>query len=130
MQALRTEYAGTQVAVTEPVADYLLEAAGLDVATPWTYQAAVMNGQDPSPEDVATQQALIAGHKVALLAYNIQAVDPSTEALLALAEQHGVPVVGMYETMPGGYDYQRWMLAETKALTAAIARHQSEVHLP
>jgi zinc/manganese transport system substrate-binding protein len=36
------------------------------------------------------------------------------------------PVVGVYETMPTpGYDYQRWMLAEVKAIEAAIPDHRS-----
>ena len=51
------------MATTEPVANYLLEAAGLDNMTPWSFQAAVMNGTDPSPQDVATQKALFTGHK-------------------------------------------------------------------
>jgi zinc/manganese transport system substrate-binding protein len=32
-----------------------------------------------------------------------------------------VPVVGVYETMPTGYNYQSWMLAEVNALQKAVA---------
>jgi len=130
IRQLRATSRGTKVATVEPVADDLLQAAGLDIATPWTFQAAVMNGQDPSPQDVATVESLIAGRKVAALVYNYQAVEPVTAALLALAKRHGVPVVGVYETMPAGYDYQRWMLAETNALRLAIREHKSEVLVP
>ena len=42
----------------------------------------------------------------------------------------GVPVVGVYETMPTpGYDYQSWMLAEVKAIQKAIADGISTEHL-
>ena len=33
----------------------------------------------------------------------------------------GVPVVSVYETMPTGYTYQRWMLAEVNAIGKAVA---------
>ncbi len=45
-----------------------------------------------------------------------------TESLLGLAKKHGIPVVGVYETMPTpGYDYQTWMLAEVRALDRAVS---------
>ena len=123
---LKTEYAATGVATTEPVADYLLEAAGLDNMTPWSFQAAVMNGTDPSPQDVATQKALFTGHKIKVFVYNQQVTDDLTTSLLALAKQNDIPVVGVYETMPTpGYDYQKWMLAEVSALSNAIGSGQS-----
>jgi zinc/manganese transport system substrate-binding protein len=31
-----------------------------------------------------------------------------------------IPVVSVYETMPAGYDYQSWMMAEASALTRAV----------
>ena len=50
--AFRARYPGTPVAVTEPVADYLLQAAGADIMTPFPFQADIMNGVDPSAQDV------------------------------------------------------------------------------
>ena len=131
--ALR-QFAGTdknvRVASTEPVADYLLNAAGARNLTPWSFQAAVMNGTDPSPQDVATEKALLTERKVSALIYNDQVTDPLTESLITLADAHHVPVVGVYETMPEpGYDYQSWMLAETSALHRAVADHISSEHL-
>src|SRR6202035_2995123 len=55
---------GTTVATTEPVADYLLTALGADNLTPWTFQADIMNGVDPSPQNVAVQRALFTGDQV------------------------------------------------------------------
>jgi zinc/manganese transport system substrate-binding protein len=123
-------YKNAKVATTEPVADYLLQAAGIDNLTPWSFQAAIMNGTDPSPQDVAVEKALLSGHKVNALVYNEQVTDPLTESLITLAEHEHVPVVGVYETMPEpGYDYQSWMLAETSALRRAVADHTSAEHL-
>lgn len=114
------------VASTEPVADYLLSAAGVRNLTPWSFQAAVMNGIDPSPQDVAVEKALLSQRQVSALVYNQQVTDPLTESLIALANAHHIPVVGVFETMPEpGYDYQSWMLAETSALHRAIADHTS-----
>ncbi|HWG00522.1 MAG TPA: zinc ABC transporter substrate-binding protein [Trebonia sp.] len=117
-------------ASTEPVADYLLQAAGAENLTPWSFQTAVMNGTDPSPQDVATEKGLLSERKVSALIYNEQVTDPLTESLIALAGQEHIPVVGVYETMPEpGYDYQSWMLAETSALRRAVADHTSAEHL-
>jgi zinc/manganese transport system substrate-binding protein len=54
--AFKAKYPGTAVATTEPVADYMLQAAGTDNLTPFTFQADIMNGTDPSPQDVAIQK--------------------------------------------------------------------------
>ena len=118
---LKSTYAGDAVATTEPVADYLLEAAGIDNLTPWSFQAAIMNGTDPSPQDVATEKSLFTEHKVKAFVYNQQVTDSLTQSLLTLAHQNDIPVVGVYETMPTpGYDYQKWMLAEVSALSNAF----------
>jgi zinc/manganese transport system substrate-binding protein len=123
---LKSQYGGAAVATTEPVADYLLEAAGLDNMTPFSFQADVMNGTDPSPQDVATQQALFTQRKVKVFVYNQQVTDSLTESLLTLAKQNDIPVVGVYETMPTpGYDFQKWMLAEVGALSGALGSGRS-----
>jgi zinc/manganese transport system substrate-binding protein len=128
--AFKRAYAGTPVATTEPVADYLLTAVGADNLTPWTFQADIMNGVDPSPQDVAAERALFTEHKVKVFLYNQQVTDSLTESLIALADQNHIPVVGVYETMPTpGYDYQTWMLTEVQDLRKAVADKVSTEHL-
>ncbi len=123
-------YRGTPVATTEPVADYLLTALGADNLTPWTFQADVMNGVDPSPQNVAVQRALFTEHKVKVFLYNQQVTDTLTESFITLAEQNHIPVVGVYETMPApGYDYQTWMQTEVQDLRNAVAANASTEHL-
>ena len=121
MARLAAAYPGTPVAVTEPVGDDLLQAAGARILTPFTFQADVMNGVDPSPQDVSLQDGLFSGHRVKVFLYNQQVTDSLTQSFLSQARQDGIPVVGVYETMPTpGYDYQSWMLAETRALQQAV----------
>jgi zinc/manganese transport system substrate-binding protein len=117
----RADYPRTAVATTEPVGDYLLQAAGTDDRTPFVLQADIMNGVDPSPQSVALEDGLLKDHQVKVFVYNQQVVDSLTESFLATAKRYGIPVVGVYETMPPGYDYQSWMLAEVRALRLAVA---------
>jgi len=112
---------GLPVAVTEPVADYMLEAAGADIKTPGSLQAAIMNGTDPSPQDISLEEQLLTKHEVKVFLYNQQVTDSLTATFLSDATKAHVPVVGVYETMPApGYDYQSWMMAEMNALRLAL----------
>ena len=110
----------TAVATTEPVADYMLTAAGIDNATPFGFQADVMNGVDPAPQDVTLETRLLSERRVDVFVYNQQVTDSLTAGFIATAQKAGVPVVGVYETMPTGYNYQRWMRAEVHALDQAV----------
>jgi zinc/manganese transport system substrate-binding protein len=119
-------YPNTPVATTEPVGDYMLEAAGTKNLTPFSLQADIMNGTDPAPQNVTLQNGLFSGHRVEVFVHNQQVTDSLTESFVQAAKRAGIPVVGVYETMPTpGYDYQSWMLAEVKALEKAIAEHVS-----
>jgi zinc/manganese transport system substrate-binding protein len=123
--AFKARYGGSGVAATEPVADYLLDAMGTVNLTPYRFQAAIMNGTDPSPRDISLERGLVAERHVRMLCYNAQVVDDLTASIRQSARSSGVPVVGVYETMPTGYDYQSWMLAETEAIQNAIAHGTS-----
>jgi zinc/manganese transport system substrate-binding protein len=118
----KARYPGTPVATTEPVADYMLQAMGMDNLTPFTFQADIMNGVDPSPQDVSLENGFFTGHTVKLFCYNQQVTDSLTTSIRQTALSAGIPVVGVYETMPTpGYDYQTWMLAEVRAIDKAVA---------
>jgi zinc/manganese transport system substrate-binding protein len=118
----RAAYRGTPVATTEPVGDYLLQAAGADNLTPFVFQRDIMTGVDPAPQAVSAETSLFSGHKVKAFLYNQQVTSSLTQSFLGLAHKYGIPVVGLYETMPTpGYSYQSWMLAEVGALQRAVA---------
>ncbi|CAG4915072.1 unnamed protein product [Acidocella sp. C78] len=127
--AFRAQHAGIRAAVTEPVGNDLFQAMGIEIATPWSLQAAVMNGTDPAPQDIATQERLLRRREVAFLGYNRQVIDPLTRAMLDAARAARVPVVALYETMPAGFHFGSWMLAETAAVTRAVAHGASTVAL-
>lgn len=125
LASARHQFTGRRVATTEPVGDYLLTAMGLRNATPFRFQAAVMNGIDPSPQDIVTQQRLLRRHRVAALCYNAQVTSPVTQALVSLATASHVPLVAIYETMPRGLHVQTWMLAEIHAVSVALTNNTS-----
>lgn len=128
--AFKAKYKDIPIATTEPVADYLLQAMGFKLMTPFTLSKAIMDGADPAPQDVTIQKDLFANHKVQVFAYNQQVANDLTKSFLEDAKKAGIPVVGVYETMPTpGYDYQSWMLAEVNALEKAVVNKTSTVSL-
>jgi zinc/manganese transport system substrate-binding protein len=127
--SFKAKYDGVPVATTEPVADYLLQAMGADNLTPFRFQADVMSGVDPAPQDISLENGFFTSRAVKVFCYNQQVVDALTTSIRLNAERAGVPVVGVYETMPNGYDYQAWMLAEVKAIRAAVSDGTSTEHL-
>ena len=82
-------YPGTTVATTEPVADYMLEAAGIKNLTPFSMQADIMNGTDPAPQNVSLQNGLFSGHKVKIFVHNQQVTDSLTESFVKAAKSAG-----------------------------------------
>lgn len=125
LKSFRHAYPDTPVATTEPVGDYMLQAAGTRNLTPWVLQADIMNGIDPAPQDVSIQNRLFSAHRVKVFVYNQQVTDTLTQSFESTATADHIPVVGVYETMPLGYSYQRWMLTEVQALRNAVAHGRS-----
>ena len=122
VKAFAARYPHTPVATTEPVIDYMLQAAGTNILTPFPLEADIMNGVDPAPQAISLQESLFSKHLVKVLLYNQQVTDSLTSSFLTEARRDRIPVIGVYETMPtGGYDYQSWMLAEISALQKAVA---------
>lgn len=130
IRSFRARFGGRRVATTEPVGDYLLSALGLSNATPFRFQADVMNGVDPAPQDVGTLESLLSGRRVAALLVNAQVSSPVTTTLAGLAEGAHVPIVALYETMPHGFTYQGWMTAEIDAIARALSVGRSTRRLP
>lgn len=98
--------------------------------TPFTFQADIMNGVDPSPEAITQEERLLTDHEARLFCYNQQVVSSLTADIRRTAQSAGVPVVAVYETMPTpGYDYQSWMAAEVAAIQAAVEHGASTEHL-
>jgi zinc/manganese transport system substrate-binding protein len=117
---LRGKYAGTPVTATEPVFGYMAEALGLDMRNR-RFQLAVMNDTEPSAADIAAFQQDLRSRAVKVLIYNRQTSDALTGHMREIAQQSGIPVVGVSETEPPGKDYQEWMRSQLDAIDRALA---------
>ena len=118
--ALKAEHGGEGVAITEPVPGYLLAAAGLTNKTPAEFSEAIEEDTDVPPAALKQTLDLFDQRQVALLAYNEQTSGPQTEAVLAAAERHDIPVVPVTETLPEGQSYLTWMQATITAVGDAL----------
>lgn len=114
---------GAKVVATEPVAHYLLDAAGLTDATPPEFSEAIEEETDPPLSIVAETTDLISGKQVAALVANAQTETAITELLSDAATKAGVPVVTVTETLPQGVkDYVEWMTDQVDALAGALGK--------
>lgn len=117
---LRTSVEGNGVAVTEPVPVYLLDEIGLVNLTPDAFSEAFEQGADVPPAVLQETLALFPAGSVSLLAYNEQTTGPETEQVRRAAEDAGVAVVSLSETMPEDSDYIGWMTENLDALSQAL----------
>jgi zinc/manganese transport system substrate-binding protein len=117
---LKSTYAGTPVAITEPVPLYLLDAIGLDNVTPEKFSEAVENDSDVAPAVLMQTLDLFRDRKVELLVYNEQAGGPQTQSVVDAAKKNGAQIVPVTETLPGGKNYLEWMTANLDAIGKAL----------
>lgn len=117
--ALRTAHAGTPATATEPVFGYMADAVGLKMRN-GRFQIAVMNDTEPSAAEIAAFEKDLRTHAVKVLLYNSQTSEALTERMKKIAQDAGVPIVGVTETEPPGQNYQAWMLSQLDALDKAL----------
>ena len=53
----------------------------MKILTPFRFQADIMNGVDPAPEDVTLEDGFFTKHQVKVFCYNQQVVDPLTTSI-------------------------------------------------
>lgn len=119
---LKKQYAGEEVSYTEPVPGYLFDAIGLDNVTPEAFSEAIEEGDDVPPAALNDTLKLFTKGAVKLLAYNDQTSSPETEQVKKAAQDAGIPVVGVTETLPKGEDYVSWQQANIDAVQAALQK--------
>jgi zinc/manganese transport system substrate-binding protein len=117
---IKAKHSGDGVAVTEPVPGYLLDAAGLVNKTPDEFSEAIEEDSDVAPAVLKETLALFEKKQVKLLAYNEQTTGPQTESVLKAAQQNGVAVVPVTETLPAGETYLTWMQKNVAAVAAGV----------
>ena len=112
---------GKSYAATESVFEYTAEAIGLTDATPEGYRESASNETDPAPGDVAAFEALLQSGGVDVLIYNTQTEGCVPEQLRSAAEEAGVPVVEVTESVPDDEgSFVDWQLAQLRALSEAL----------
>lgn len=120
MATVREEFAGTPVAITEPLPLYLVEDLGLDNRTPAAFSEALEEGIDVAPVLLGEVLAMLSERQVAVLIYNEQSITGQTEQVLAAAREHRVPVVTVTELLPAGSHYPAWIGGAVDRIHAAL----------
>ncbi len=117
---LKAKYSGVPVALTETIFLYQTGPIGLNVLTPFEFEKAVAEGNDPPADTVVAANDQILNHQVKALIYNEQTITPITTNLQNEAKQANIPIVPVTETMPPGKHYQGWMLDQLNVLQQAL----------
>ena len=115
---------GGSVVATEPVAHYLLRAAQLTDKTPQGFSNAIEQDTDPAPVDMAAMLDLITKREVSALLYNEQTATEVTRKIRAAADEAGIPVVNVTETLPAGSDYLAWQSDTADRLADALRKNR------
>ena len=120
MSEIKARYAGTPVGLTEDIYLYQAIPLGLNVLTPFEFQKAIAEGNDPPADTVITANMQVNQHQIKVLIYNEQTVTPITTNLENAAKQQHIPIVPVTETMPQGKTYQQWMLDQLGVVEQAL----------
>jgi zinc/manganese transport system substrate-binding protein len=111
---------GIPVGLTETIFLYQAKPLGLSVLTPFEFQKAIAEGNDPPADTVVAAENQVKGRKIKVLIYNEQTVSAITTRLQDEAKAAGIPVVPVTETMPSAMNYQDWMMSQLTALEGAL----------
>jgi zinc/manganese transport system substrate-binding protein len=112
---------GKSYAATESVFDYQAEALGLVNKTPEGYRRSAANESEPTPADIAAFRKALSDKQIDVLIYNTQTEGSIPEQIRSTAEQNGVPVVEVTETVaPGETTFVGWQDKQLAALAEAL----------
>ena len=117
---LKAKFANTPIALTETIFLYQSELIGLNVLTPWNFDKAIAEGNDPTPADAIEAEKELTSRQAKALVYNVQTVTTITTKLQDEARILNIPVVPVSETMPTGDHYQSWMSKQLDVLEKAL----------
>ena len=124
---LKKEYQGTLVIATEPVYGYMVKSIGLNMQSE-DFQINMMNDIPPTISQIKIFENNLRERKVRVFIFNNQVKNPLTERLRAIAQQEGIPIVGVSETILPDMTYIQWMLMELQALQNALAKAEGNYH--
>jgi zinc/manganese transport system substrate-binding protein len=117
---IKAKYGGTTVTATEPVFGYMSGALGFKMLN-YDFQVNIMNDTEPSASQTAAFEKSLRSHAAKILFYNSQVTDPTTDSLKKIAQEAGVPIIGVTETQPPEFKtYAEWMKHELEAVDAGL----------
>ncbi len=121
INAIAAYFGRKPVSSTESIFVYMSSALKLDLVSPVPFMKAVAEGNDPPASAVAAFQSQLSTRQVALLVYNSQTVTAVTTNIKQIAATHGIPVVGISETLqPPGTTFQAWQTAQLSKIASAL----------
>jgi zinc/manganese transport system substrate-binding protein len=122
IDGIKSKHANTPVALTETIFLYQAGPLGLNILTPFEFQKAIAEGNDPPANTVVTAETQVKQKQVKVLIYNEQTSTAITSRLQDDAKAQNIPIVGVTETMPPSKTYQAWMLDQLTALDEALGK--------
>jgi zinc/manganese transport system substrate-binding protein len=118
--ALHRSTEGVGVVITEPVPGYLLQELGMTNLTPPEFSEAIEEDADVPPALLQRVLNLLGDGSAALVVYNAQTGGPQTDAVLDIAGENGIPVIGVGETLPAGAHYAPWQAGYLDLIRQAV----------
>jgi zinc/manganese transport system substrate-binding protein len=119
IEEIARTYAGTDIFLTDVRFVGLVERLRFKVQD-GAYIKALQSGGVPSAKLVAQLKDAIMAHKAMILLYNRDAPTAATDELVAIANDAGIPVVGLGEKLPSGMSRQQWMLRQLNIIHGAL----------
>jgi zinc/manganese transport system substrate-binding protein len=118
--ALKTKTAGVKVTATEPVFGYMASTLGFQMLNEG-YQWAIMNDATPSFQETVNFEKSLTSNTAKLLFQNSQTMNPSTQQMITIAQEHRIPVIGITETQPASAKtYVDWMLLQLEKIEFSL----------
>lgn len=126
IDAIKQKYANTPIGSTESVFAYMVEPLGLKLLTPPRFMNAIAEGEEPTAADKAAFDQQIKQKQIKVLVLNSQNSTPDTNALEKKAQDAGVAIVPVTETLiPATASFQEWQAGQLKALEQALEKSAS-----
>jgi zinc/manganese transport system substrate-binding protein len=118
---IKGEFGGTKVGASESIFEPLAPALGLDLITPAGFMDGIAEGTEPSPSEKATADHQLVDRAIGLWVYNSQNATPDVKRLNEAAEENGIPIATVTETLtPEGASFQAWMVKELEGIDEAL----------
>lgn len=119
---ITARFAGTPIAATESVFQYMAQYLDLDLITPSAFMEAVAEGNDPPSPGLVTFTQQIQRKAFVALVFNSQTITPLTTSLEDQTVAAHLRTVAVTETLsPQTATFEAWMDAELDALSSALA---------